>query len=178
MSLVSKGISLSKKKGFTLVELVVVITIIGLISSIVLSSIIRARSKARDSHRIAQLSMVQDALELYWTDRRYYPPNTTSNTAWTSTSTWSSNIQAQLVANGYIRSVPLDPVNLLNCNGTADCYYRYYRYVSGTTAVACNGSALHLYEYVLTFSVELPTANAFNLTGDSNMNKCIPGPRK
>ncbi len=70
----------SQKKGFTLIELMVVISIISLLSVIVLTSLQAARQKARDSKRVSLVTQYTTALELYKLDHGYYPPigNTTT----------------------------------------------------------------------------------------------------
>ncbi len=65
--------TLDRNKGFTLVELLVVITIIGLLSSVVLASLNEARSRARDARRISDLNTIQTALALYYEDNGHYP---------------------------------------------------------------------------------------------------------
>ncbi|OGZ35227.1 MAG: hypothetical protein A2V60_00155 [Candidatus Portnoybacteria bacterium RIFCSPHIGHO2_01_FULL_39_19] len=47
-----------KKRGFTLIETLIVITIIGILASIVLVSLISARDKARDVKRKAEVSQI------------------------------------------------------------------------------------------------------------------------
>ena len=61
------------KKGFTLVELLVTITIIGILSSIGLGSFSSAQMKARDSERKAHLKQLKDSFEAYYNDHGQYP---------------------------------------------------------------------------------------------------------
>lgn len=56
----------NRKKGFTLIELLVVIAIIGTLATIVLVSLNRARSKARDTRRASDLRQIAMALEMYY----------------------------------------------------------------------------------------------------------------
>lgn len=69
---------INHRAGFTLVELLVVISIIGLLSSIVLASLNSARTKARDVRRRADLKQLQLALELYFDANGSYPVATGS----------------------------------------------------------------------------------------------------
>jgi len=61
------------QKGFTLIEVLVVVSIIGLLASIVLVGLGGFRSQGRDAKRIADLKQTQNALELYYTKCQHYP---------------------------------------------------------------------------------------------------------
>lgn len=62
-----------QQKGFTLMELLIVIAIIGILSAVVLASLGGSQARARDSKRLNDLRQVQTALETYWTDNGHYP---------------------------------------------------------------------------------------------------------
>lgn len=66
------------QKGFTLIELIVVIGILGLAASIVLGALNSARAKSRDARRIADLQQIDNALGLLYSDKGYFPGDSTS----------------------------------------------------------------------------------------------------
>ncbi len=63
----------SKSKAFTLIEMLIVITIIALLASLILVGMGGARAKTRDSRRIADLHNVMNGLELYYAKYYFYP---------------------------------------------------------------------------------------------------------
>lgn len=65
-------------RGFTLIEMLVVMTIIGLLSSSVLVGLNEARSRARDARRIADIRQIQNGLESFYFSNRGYPADMNS----------------------------------------------------------------------------------------------------
>lgn len=80
---------INSKKGFSLVELLVVISIIATLTAIILPNLMGAREKARDSQRIQDLNSLKTALRMYYNDNQVYPtPVSTGNTLAASFSTY------------------------------------------------------------------------------------------
>jgi len=61
------------KRGFTLIEIMVVVSIIGLLSSVVLASVAPTREKARDSVRTQQVRQVDLAIQFYKAKEGHVP---------------------------------------------------------------------------------------------------------
>jgi general secretion pathway protein G len=85
---------MSKAKGFTLIELMIVITIIAMMFGVVISSANFLRSTSNDAKRKADLAQIKSALQNYYADLNYFPHNGTGgfklNGAGASTSLTSS----------------------------------------------------------------------------------------
>lgn len=61
------------RKGFTLIELIVTISIIAVAFGVMLSSYSAAQRGTRDAQRKSDLRTLQGALEQYKADQQYYP---------------------------------------------------------------------------------------------------------
>jgi len=109
----------ARNKGFTLIEMLIVITIISLLASLILVGMGGARAKARDARRIADLHNVQNALELYFSQNGRYP----------ASSDWATLITTLTGAGIGVSQVPKDPLN------NTTYYYRYGADTNGTDYV-------------------------------------------
>lgn len=67
------------RKGFTLIEMLVVIAIVGLLSSVVVVGLTGGREKSRDARRIADLRSIQNQLELLYDSGTGYPASANAN---------------------------------------------------------------------------------------------------
>lgn len=118
-----------KRNGFTIVELLIVIVIIGILAAITAVAYNGVQERARDARRLTDMKTIQGLLELYKSDHGSYPPVTAANTD--STSGWEqSNITGSflnpLASDGNISGkLPVDPIN------DANHHYRYFRYDAG-----------------------------------------------
>lgn len=60
-------------KGFTLIEVMIVIVLIGIIMMVSMGAFVSSRKSARDGKRKADLEQLRSALEMYRSDLGYYP---------------------------------------------------------------------------------------------------------
>ena len=103
---------LNNKKGFTLIEILVVVSIIGLLSSVFLVGLGGFRSRGRDARRLADLRQVQNALEIYYTKCQRYPAGV--NCAAGDPATWSA-LQTAITQSGLgVFQIANDPQNPQN----------------------------------------------------------------
>jgi general secretion pathway protein G len=96
------------KRGFTLVEIVVVITLIGLLSTFVILGFRVAQKKARDAQRIVDMQQLHLALESFYKVNGRYPAATEGACAH-NTSFLTGGCMTALVTGGYIGKLPTDP---------------------------------------------------------------------
>ena len=61
------------KKGFTIIELLVVIVVIGILATITIVSYTGVQQRARDSTRTSDVTRLKIALEKYHADKSSYP---------------------------------------------------------------------------------------------------------
>lgn len=139
-----------KKAGFTLIELLVAMTIVAMLLGIALVSYQGARKSARDGKRKTDLEQVRSALEMYRTDKGYYPPK--DQTGWCTvlwgcgSSTWYNDVAGALISVGYLPSLPQDPIY---ANTNSDYFFRH---------VSNN-------QYELFSTLELNTTNTYSTAG-------------
>lgn len=88
-----------KRKGFTLIEVLIVVAIVGILASVVLVGLGPVQRRGRDARRISDLRQAQTGLELYYNKRGEYPP----------TSDWASLTSALKNAGIGVSNIPKDP---------------------------------------------------------------------
>ncbi len=86
-----------KERGFTLVEMMVVIVIIGLLATIVVINVMPAADRAAVTKARADIATLEQGVEMYRLDNMRYP-------------TSEEGLQA-LVNGNYVRRLPDDPWN-------------------------------------------------------------------
>lgn len=98
----------SSRKGFTLIEMLIVIAIIGILSSVVLVGLGPVQRRGRDARRQSDLRQTQNALELYFNKCGHYPGSSDCDSPIGSPS-WSGMTNALIGASIGINQIPKDP---------------------------------------------------------------------
>jgi|ERR1700719_1042326 general secretion pathway protein G len=96
------------QEGFTLIEIMVVIAIIGLLATLVVQSLRGATDKAKRTKAMADIAELKTALDRYYIDNGSYPTTDQGLTALVTASgqgTQATNYEE----GGYIRRIPSDP---------------------------------------------------------------------
>jgi prepilin-type N-terminal cleavage/methylation domain-containing protein len=145
-----------KRMAFTLVELLVVIAIIGLISTTAVVSLNNARSKARDTKRIADMKQIKTAIDIYYEDNGSYP--TCGNTLCTTTGAYG-DFTTLGIKPTYMGNIPKDPKNI-------DGQYGYYYAAGYTNSTNCTYS-VSSGGYILGTRLENPTGFSSSCGGST-----------
>ncbi len=93
------------KRGFTIIELLVVMAVIGILASIMFVTFSTLQAKSRDTRRIEDVREIQKALGMYYVDKNHYPAAETAVAL-----DGSDEISAILIQSGAISGISGDPV--------------------------------------------------------------------
>lgn len=96
-----------KRNGFTLLELLIVISIIAVLTGISIFSMQGARKQGRDGDRKSDLETIRSALELYRADCNKYPSG--SGNAETVLGSPFTGSVGSCNTNTYLKTTPKDP---------------------------------------------------------------------
>jgi general secretion pathway protein G len=80
--------------GFSLMEMVIVLAIIGVLAAVVAPSVVSSLTRAREAALMQDLKIMRKLIDDYYADKGEYPPSLSA-----------------LAGKGYLRAVPGDPVN-------------------------------------------------------------------
>lgn len=94
------------EEGFTLVELMVVIVIIGLLATVVMINVLPSQDKAMATKARADIATLEQAMEMYRLDNLRYPTTGDLNVL---VSPPAGSEGARYRPGGYIKNLPKDP---------------------------------------------------------------------
>ncbi len=139
--------------GFTIVELLIVIVIIGILAAIVIVAYNGIQARARDSQRQTDISAIAKALELYYIDNGRFPTSsgsTTINSSWSTTAdaSWQNFVTLVKPYMGNVSSDPTSTPSVSVLNGTG----HNYAYFSNAAGAYCGASQNQM--YILVYRLE------------------------
>ncbi len=105
-----------KKNAFTLIELIVTITILAILATIAILSVQYFLKDARNSQRISDMTNISKALNVFKIQSWYYPlPSDYTEVTYSWTEVWKQGVFSEdtrriLGNQSYLSKVPLDPL--------------------------------------------------------------------
>ncbi len=119
-------------KGFTIVELLIVIVVIGILAALVIVQFTNVQARARDAERKSDIRALQSKVAEYYALNGYYP-----------------------ITLGSVTSLPADACKAPGGSGTcASSDYQYKAFKTGTTVATtgttdCNNTADNCVSYII-----------------------------
>lgn len=135
------------RKGFTLIEVLVAVTIIAVLVSIGVVSYSSVNKRSRDAKRRGDIEQLRSALEMYRADIGSYP-DPSGDGSWTD----ASGLSAELVST-YIPAIPSDPKSTQT--------YQYQ---------ATNPSGTKYYGYCLSAALDTTVTDSIAACEDTGQN--------
>ncbi len=89
----ARGFTLRGSRGFTLLELIVVVAMIGVLAAIALPNMTQMPTRSKEAVLKTNLRAIRQAIDSFYGDLGYYP-----------------DALEALVDEGYLRRVPVDPI--------------------------------------------------------------------
>lgn len=124
-----------KQSGFTIVELLIVIVIIGILAGLVITTFVGIQARARDSERQTDINAIQKQVEAYYADKGAYPTAANLNLlAWRS----GNNVKLDVKALADPSAATTQSLSGTVPNGTTNKPYSYVPLNAADTA--CDAS--------------------------------------
>jgi general secretion pathway protein G len=98
-----------RKRGFTLIEILVAATIIAVLSVVGVASYTSINKRSRDAKRKSDLEQVRSALEMFRVDNGFYPTGT--NAVFVKLDVLDPGDGSGPFVSTYMPSIPMDPQN-------------------------------------------------------------------
>ncbi|BCA80379.1 type II secretion system major pseudopilin GspG [Desulfuromonas sp. AOP6] len=105
-----KRSTLRNQKGFTLIEIMVVVVILGILAGIVVPQLLDRPEEARRTKAAVQIKSIEEALALYKLDNGNFP-STEQGLAALAQKPATGLIPTRYREGGYLKKIPQDPWN-------------------------------------------------------------------
>jgi type IV pilus assembly protein PilA len=140
-------ISLNKRqKGFTIVELLIVIVVIGILAALVITTYSGIQAKARNAKRQTDIQSLQTQIEAFFSQNGYYPSNTDMNGA-----SWRTTNMKSLDTNAMIDPSATSQTPTLATAPAAKVYSYAVFQSDGTTSCESTDTTCAVYTLTATF---------------------------
>jgi type II secretion system protein G len=140
----TENCQLKTDKGFTILELLVVVAIIGILAAVSMALLSDTRARSRDARRLSDMREIEKALNLYYAENGHFPDEDGTDPAITG----SDDVSTALEGADLISETPTDPLHPTYT----------YRYESADTT-----------DFTLFFCLETDTIQGFNSDCDNTI---------
>ncbi len=117
------------KNGFSLIELLLVVSIIALLATISIVSVNSLRVKARDTRRLADIKQLQANLQMYYMDHHFYPAGQLASSTVLADNGFSNNPTGNI----YLRPLPTNPTPASDGVCPGNSVYTYTQLNNGSS---------------------------------------------
>lgn len=132
------------KFGFTIIEILVILIIIGILLALIFTTYAGIRDKERNTTRQNDINALQEKLELYYTENLRYPTLADmNNISWVKENMSTLNI-------AYLQ----DPSSNSYALATKPTPHEFAYIVTANNGAACNNTTVTCQEYTLTATLE------------------------
>jgi prepilin-type N-terminal cleavage/methylation domain-containing protein len=188
----------SSRRGFTIVELLIVIAVIGILTTISIMSFGKYQATARDSQRSAKAAVIAEALEKYYDHNGEYPScSAITQAASTIDTSVLPGLDAQALltpkaTTGDTNSVKCTDITTTTadifsyvgdgsqaCSGNVSCQFFTLQYRSEVNQQIVSIKSRHAAAVIVIDAPSSPTvtlsSSGTNLTGTANQVTCMTG---
>jgi general secretion pathway protein G len=158
------------KSGFTIVELLMVIVVIGILAAITVVAYTGIQQRGRDAQRKSDIASIVKALELYYADNGSYPSSggsTSVNSSWSSSADTSWTSFKNYLTN-YAKNIPSDTFGTAGNSAVGGNGYSYDYFMNSGYCGTASGQG-----YILVYHLQ-STSQENKLLGNCSTNPVGP----
>ena len=153
----------NKQSGFTIVELLIVIVVIGILAGLVITTFNGIQQKARDTERETDIKAMHAQVEAYWAQKGFYPSLTELNDRTATTGFVAINLK------GLDSDAFKDPKGTSVNLSAAPAANTYAYAVTNSAGTTCEADSTLCAKYVLTSNLE-GTLNGLSTFAKTSLN--------
>ncbi len=153
----------TKQSGFTIVELLIVIVVIGILAGLVITTFNGIQQKARDTERETDIKAIHAQVEAFWAQKGYYPSLTDLNDRTATTGFVAVNLK------GLDTGAFQDPKGTASALVAAPAANSYAYAVTNAGGTSCEADDTTCARYTLTATLE-GTLNGSNTFVKTSLN--------